>query len=240
MELISYISILLVIIICMIVLLRWYISRAIDKKIFAFQNDVITKHVSEVENIYNQMRGWRHDYHNHIQMLKAHLSLEQYTEIGGYLNKLDADLTNVDTIIKTGNVTVDAILNSKVSLALASKINVNAKAAVPKSLNISEVDLCVVIGNLLDNATEACLKLSETDRIIRIYIDVFNDYLYISITNTMSGEVRKSGTAYISTKGTRRGFGLIRIDKIAKKYGGHINRQNEENAFATEVILPLQ
>jgi len=224
----------------MIVLLRWYISRAIDKKIFAFQNDVITKHVSEVENIYNQMRGWRHDYHNHIQMLKAHLSLEQYTEIGGYLNKLDADLTNVDTIIKTGNVTVDAILNSKVSLALASKINVNAKAAVPKSLNISEVDLCVVIGNLLDNATEACLKLSETDRIIRIYIDVFNDYLYISITNAMSGEVRKSGTGYISTKGTSRGFGLIRIDKIAKKYGGHINRQNEENAFATEVILPLQ
>ena len=240
MELILYIGIILIIIIGMIILLRLYISKVLDKKIFAFQNDIISKHINEVENIYNQMRGWRHDYHNHIQMLKAHLALEQYNDIGGYLNKLDADLTNVDTIIKTGNVTADAILNSKISLALSNKIKVNAKAAVPKSLNISEVDLCVIIGNLLDNATEACLKLPETDRIIRIYIDIFNDYLYISVANTMSGEIRKNGAGYISTKGVSRGFGLMRIDKIAKKYGGHINRQNEEDAFATEVILPLQ
>ena len=240
MEWIAYIGILSGIIIGIAFLLRWYISKVLDKKIFAFQNDLISKHVSEVENIYNQMRGWRHDYHNHIQMLKAHLSLEQYSDIGGYLNKLDADLTNVDTILKTGNVTADAILNSKISLALANKIKVNAKAAVPKTLTISEVDLCVVIGNLLDNATEACLKLPETDRIIRIYVDIFNDYLYISVANTMSGEIQKSSTGYISTKSENRGFGLMRIDKIAKKYGGHINRQNEEDAFATEVILPLQ
>jgi sensor histidine kinase regulating citrate/malate metabolism len=239
MEWIAYIGIVLGIIAGIVLLLRWYISKALDKKIFTFQNELITKHVSEVENIYKQMRGWRHDYHSHIQMLKAHLSLEQYTEIGGYLNKLDADLTNVDTILKTGNVTVDAILNSKISLALESKIKVNAKAAVPKSLNISEVDLCVIIGNLLDNATEACIKLPATDRVIRIYIDVFNDYLYISVANTMGGGIQKTSTGYISTKGVNRGFGLMRIDKIAKKYGGHINRQQEEDDFATEVMLPL-
>ena len=59
------------------------------------------------------MRGWRHDYHNHIQALKAHLALEQYADMGAYLSKLDGDLTSVDTILKTGNTMVDAILNSK-------------------------------------------------------------------------------------------------------------------------------
>jgi len=59
---------------------------------------------------------------------------------------LDTDLTNVDTIIKTGNVMIDAILNSKISLAQSKEIAVNAKAIVPKDLSVQAVDLCVIIG----------------------------------------------------------------------------------------------
>lgn len=231
----------IIIITGIVMLLRLLISKAADKKIFTFQNDLISKHCTEVENIYNQMRGWRHDYHNHIQTLKAYLALEQLREIGGYLNKLDLDLASVDTILKTGNVMVDAILNSKISLAMSKKINVNAKAAVPRDLTVSEIDLCVVLGNLIDNATEACLALPDAaDRIIRIYVDIFNDYLYISVANSMGNEIKKGNSGYISTKGASHGFGLMRIDKIINKYGGHINRQNEEDVFATEVMLPLR
>ena len=221
-----------------VLFLRRYISKTLDKKILAFQNDLITKHCDEVENIYAKMRGWRHDYHNHIQTLKAYRSLGQNSEIDGYLNKLDDDLTSVDTVVKTGNVMIDAILNSKISLAASRKIAVNAKAIVPKTLPVSEIDLSVIIGNLLDNAMEACQKLAEKDRIIRIYIDIFNDYLYISVANTMGKKIDKNA-GYISAKGENHGFGLIRIDSIAKKYGGHVNRQNEDGVFATEVMLPL-
>ena len=221
-----------------ILFIRRYISKTLDKKILAFQNDLITKHCDEVQNIYSQMRGWRHDYHNHIQTLKAYRTLGQNTEIDNYLNHLDNDLTSVDTVFKTGNIMVDAILNSKISLAQNRKIKVNATAIVPKVLPVSEIDLCVIIGNLLDNAMEACLKLSEKDRTIRIYIDIFNEYLYISVSNTMSGKIDKR-PGHISSKGANHGFGLIRIDKIAKKYNGHINRQNEEGVFATEIMLPL-
>jgi len=219
----------------------WLLAPVIDKRIAAFQSDLMSKHITEVENIYRQMRGWRHDYHNHIQAIKAHLQLEQYTEIGTYLDKLDSDLTNVDTVVKTGNVMVDAILNSKISIAASKKINVNAKAIVPKDLSISEIDLCIIIGNLLDNATEACLKLSaEADRFIRVYIDVLKNQLYISISNAVGGNVKKSGNSYLSTKDKEgHGFGLMRVDKIAEKYGGFINRQSEEGVFATEIMLPM-
>lgn len=222
-------------------LLSWLLSPIIDKRIAAFQSDLMSKHVAEVENIYRQMRGWRHDYHNHIQAVKAHLQLEQYAEIGTYLDKLDTDLTNVDTVVKTGNVMVDAILNSKISLAISKKINVNAKAIVPKELSVSEIDLCVIIGNLLDNATEACLKLpDEADRFIRIYIDILKEQLYISVSNSVGGSVKKSGRAYLSTKEKDgRGFGLMRVDKIAGKYGGFVNRQNEDGVFATEIMLAM-
>ena len=218
---------------------RWYISRTLDKKILEFQNDLITKHCDEVQNIYKKMRGWRHDYHNHIQTLKAYRTLGQNIEIDDYLNKLDDDLTSVDTVFKTGNIMIDAILNSKISLAQNKKIEVDATAIVPKELPVSEIDLCVILGNLLDNAMEASLKLTEKDRVVRVYIDIFNEYLYISVTNAMSGKINKSA-GYISSKGENHGFGLVSIDKIAKKYNGHINRQNEDGVFATEVMLPLQ
>lgn len=217
---------------------RRYISKTLDKKILGFQSDLITKHCDEVQIMYIKMRSWRHDYHNHIQTLKAYRTLGQNSEIDDYLNKLDDDLTSVDTVFKTGNVMVDAILNSKISLAANRTINVDATAIVPKILPLSEIDLCVIIGNLLDNAMEASLKLEEKDRNIRIYIDVFNEYLYISVTNAMSGKINKN-IGYISSKGENHGFGLISIDKIAKKYGGHINRQTEDGIFATEVMLPL-
>jgi sensor histidine kinase regulating citrate/malate metabolism len=193
-----------------------------------------------VENIYRQMRGWRHDYHNHIQAVKAHLALEQYAQIGTYLDKLDADLTSVDTIIKTGNVMVDAILNSKLSLAASKNISVNAKAYVPKELSVSEIDLCIILGNLLDNAAEACMTLAEAERFIRVYLDVFKEQLYISVSNSTGGEIKKAAGAFLSTKEQAgHGFGLIRVDKIAEKYGGYVNRQHEEGVFATEIMLPL-
>jgi sensor histidine kinase regulating citrate/malate metabolism len=222
-------------------ILRTYFSKLVDKRIAAFQSDLITKHCDEVQNIYRQMRGWRHDYHNHIQTMKAHLTLEQTKELESYLSKLDDDLTSVDTVLRTGNVMVDAILNSKISLALSRKINVNIKAIVPEELKISEIDLCVIIGNLLDNAMEACLKqVNENDRFIRVYIDVLKKQLYISVTNSVGGEIKKNEKNYISTKNSAsHGFGLMRVDRIAEKYEGYVNRQNEEGVFATEVMLPL-
>ena len=214
-------------------------GRAIDRRIAAYQNDLIAKHCDEVDNIYRQMRGWRHDYHNHIQAMLA--LTDNPGELRRYLWKLNDDLTTVDAVLKTGNVMVDAILNSKLSLIKSKNIAVNAKASVPSELRISEIDLCAIIGNLLDNAMEACLRQPEgEERFIRVYIGVLKKQLYICVTNSMGGEVKKSGKTYLSTKDSdAHGFGLMRIDRLADKYEGHVNRQSEEGAFATEVMLPL-
>jgi len=213
---------------------------AIDRRIAAFQNDLMEKHIAEVENIYKQMRGWRHDYHNHIQAMKAYRSFDENEKIDDYLNSLETDLTSVDTLIKSGNVMVDAILNSKLSLAKSRKIAINAKAVVPKNITVSEIDLCVIIGNLLDNAIEACMRVDdEAKRFIRVYMDLKRDNLYLSVTNSSVGKARKQDGRYISSKGENHGFGLMRVDKIVDKYAGYIKRRDEDGAFTSEIMLPL-
>ncbi|MCL2572118.1 MAG: GHKL domain-containing protein [Defluviitaleaceae bacterium] len=221
--------------------IRLYLPFVIDKRISTFQNDLMIKHYNEVQHIYDQMRGWRHDYHNHIQAMKAFLALGQETEHHEYLNKLDADLTQIDNVIKVGNVMVDAILNSKISIAKEGQININVKATVPKDISVSEIDLSVIIGNLMDNAIEANLKIPDpAARFIRIYIGNHKSMLYISVTNaTGISPIRKGGRFRSTKKSPSHGFGLIRIDRIAAKCSGFVNRQSEEGAFATEVMLPL-
>lgn len=210
-------------------------DRLLEKRVAAYQDDLIEKHFEEVQSIYDKMRGWRHDYHNHIQALLALVGDDERTR--DYLWKLNKDLTEVDTVVKTGNVTVDAILNSKLTLIKSKDIPVDAVAKVPDDLKISEIDLCAIIGNLLDNAIEAVLPLPPESRFIWIYIGMLKSQLYISVTNSTASEPRKIGEKYVSTKGEGRGVGLMRVDSIARRNGGTVNRQNESGVFATEVLL---
>ncbi len=217
------------------------LPRYVNWQIKGFQDELVDKHYAEVENIYRKMRGWRHDYHNHMQVLKAHMALKQYDLAEDYLDKLESDLTTVDTVLKTGNVVVDAILNSKLSLIGERNITVDATALVPGNIGISGVDLAVVIGNLLDNAMEACMEIpQENQRFIRIYMDIMKKQLYISVTNSTKGTASKVGGSFVTTKSGNHGYGLLRIDSIVHKYHGYINRQAEDGIFATEITLPLE
>lgn len=230
--------------IVLILFLRYLVYGLVDKRTLRYQSDLLEKHCEEVQNMYRQTRGWRHDYHNHIQTMKAYLSMGKTEELEEYLNKLDADLSTVDTVIKTGNVMVDAILNSKISVAASKGIAVEAKAIVPKDLDtsITEVDVCLIVGNLMDNAIEACMKIGrESERFIRVYMDILKGQFYIYIMNAIGENPKKTGGTYISTKNQEyHGFGLMRIDKVVDKYHGYLERQHEEGVFATEIMLPLQ
>lgn len=215
------------------------LSKKIDKQISAYQRELIETHYQEVDNMYRQIRGWRHDYRNHIQTMKAYAANGDLEAIKNYLDLLDEDLTTVDTVIKTGNPMTDAILNSKISLAKAKEIEVVVDANIPVKLKSSEIDLCCIIGNLFDNAIEASMKLPRDKRLIRVYMDMKNTQLYISFTNFTAGKkMKKEGALFLSTKGEGHGFGLIRIDAIVERLDGYINRNSEDGAFTTEILIP--
>lgn len=214
-------------------------SKRIDKKLTSYQSELIEIHYREIDNMYRQIRGWRHDYRNHIQTMKAYAANEDWDAIRHYLDLLDEDLTTVDTVIKTGNPMTDAILNSKISLAKAKHIQVVADAHIPFALKSSEIDLCCIIGNLFDNAIEASMQLPEEKRIIRVYMDMRNTQLYISFTNFTAGKkLKKIGNVFQSTKGAGHGFGLVRMDDIIKRLDGYISRNSEDGAFTTEILIP--
>lgn len=214
-------------------------SKRTNNQIEIYQRELVETHYVEVENMYKKMRGWRHDYRNHIQMMKVLADNGNLEDLKQYLNELDQDLNTVDMVVKTGNAMADAIINSKISLAQSKDIQVHVDANIPVKLKMSELDLCCIIGNLFDNAIEASLKLPEDERLIRVYMDMKGTQLYISFTNFTAGKkLKKQGRLFNTTKGEGHGFGLIRIDGIVERLGGYLSRNSEEGAFTTEILIP--
>jgi len=214
-------------------------TRRTERHIAAYQRELIETHFREVDTMYREMRGWRHDWKSQLQTLKALAGTGDMEAVRDYLAKIEADLVRIEPAVRTGNRMADAILNSKISLARSRGIAVRADAHIPVELSMSETDLCVILGNLFDNAIEASLSLPEGERSIRLYMDMKNTQLYISVTNlTAAKKQTKVGNIFRSTKGEGRGYGLARMDAVVKKYDGYLSRACEDGAYTTEILIP--
>lgn len=215
-------------------------AASFDHDTTAFQTQVMSHHYEEVKAVYLNMRGWRHDYHNHIQSIKAYLDMGQVHQLKNYLDQLEEDLNEVDQLVKTGNLMVDAILNSKLSIAKQHHIRLTYKAIAPEQMSIRDTDLCVILGNLMDNAIESCKNLPQPERFIRVYIDIVRKQFYISITNAAIQELGFEERNYISKKRGDHGHGMKRVKLSVDKYDGYLNLKNEAGVFVSELMIPLQ
>ncbi|MBO5071774.1 MAG: GHKL domain-containing protein [Eubacterium sp.] len=222
-------------------LLLFFNERRNEKKLSEYEEKLVASQLDEMNQLYMTMRGWRHDYHNHMQKIRAHLALGEYDQVQEYINLMETELDAVDIRYKSGNTGVDAMLNSKLTLAEKKGLRIKCDAELPKKLSCNPVDLCVLLGNLIDNAIEACEKMDPSqDRFIRIYMCVRKKQFYLSVSNATSEVIRKLDREYITNKRGNHGNGLRRINKVVEKNNGFINRQNEPGVFATEVMLPLE
>lgn len=215
------------------------LRRGYETSTERFQQEVLSRQYDEIRGIYLGMRGWRHDYHNHLQVMKADLAAGHLEELSSYLDELERDLDRVDTYVKSGNLMADAILNSKLSLAEKGGVAVTCKAVVPESLTVDDVDLCVILGNLLDNALEACEPLPAGERWLRVYLAARGSQLYVSIQNSAVEDPSFNARNYITEKRGNHGLGMKRVAAVVDKYEGFLNLANEPGIFAAEVSLPL-
>ena len=173
-------------------------------------------------------------------LFRSQIAADQLVEMKQYLNALEENLDRVDTYVKSGNLMADAILNSKLTLAQQKGVRVNCKAVLPETLPIEDVDLCVILGNLLDNALEACDGIPEEERFLRIYMVVNKAQLYTSIQNSAKEDLNFDERHYISRKRGNHGLGMKRVKALTDKYEGYLTLANEPGIFAVELTMPLQ
>ena len=202
-----------------------------------YQAEQTEKHLTEVRAIYKEMRGYKHDFHHHLQALKGHLEAGQTERALAYIEELDDRLMQVDTLLKTGNAALDAVLSAKLAQAKAENIAVTLKAVVPEGLTLSDTELSMVVGNLLDNAIEGC-RYAAGEKFLRLYLAMKGNMLYFSMLNAAGKKRLKTGSLFRSHKEGLHGFGLHRAEAIIKEHGGWIKFNSEDGAFTSEFLVP--
>ena len=204
-------------------------------RLVEMQEEQARQHLEEVRSIHNEMRGYKHDFHHHLQALKGQLEAGQVERAIAYLEQLDRSLQTVDTLLKTGNVTVDAILSAKLAQARAAGIAVTAEANLPPELSLTDLELSIVIGNLLDNAIEAAANV-DGEKYIFIKISAYHKMTVVHIENSC-GKVKWKKRMPVSDKGKGRGIGLLNVKQSIDKYDGNLQLKQDGNKFVADLFL---
>ena len=206
-------------------------------KLMEYQAEQSARYLAEVRGVYQEIRGFKHDFHHHLQTLKGQQEAGEPLRALDYIEELDQRLLQMDALLRTGNVTLDAIFSAKLAQAQAAGVTVTVKASVPDALTLSDVELSVIFGNLLDNAIEAA-RTAAGERFIRVYVGMKGKMLYFSMLNAAGEKQKKQGSLFATGKTGAHGFGLKRAEALLQKHGGWCKYNSEDGAFTSEFLVP--
>lgn len=189
----------------------------------------------------NEARQAKHDIRHHITIMDSYLKNGELDELKKYLNSYQKSLPDDSAIVFCQNYAINALLLYFAQQAKNHRIDYDVvMAEVPKQVGIPDNTLTVVLGNLLENAVEACTAVNDRPRSININIKTAPDSMFIRISNTYNGELIRDGNGhYLSTKHAGRGVGLPSVRSIVKQYDGIYETDQMDGIFTTSIFLNI-
>ncbi len=197
---------------------------------------------TELAGTDESLRRFRHDFKNHTIVLEALLTEGDIEGARRYVSALTGAAAAGMPAFVTGNAAVNALLSAKAAATAPDGIRIVFRGRIPAE-GIDPTRLCVIAGNLLDNAAEACRLLPEgTDRLIGVSAAAEGQSLLFSVRNPTAGQIKRAADGSpATTKGNRRlhGFGLRNVRDAAKSLGGSLTLETENGTFTANVLIPI-
>lgn len=187
----------------------------------------------------NEIRTIRHDFHHFVSVLEHLVDEGLYSELGSFLHEYTKRTDMEPLPIFCENVVANSILGYYSMRLKEENIHFQCACVIPKKLSITDSDLCVVLGNGLENAMEACKKMdSNESRYISVEARKINNQFLINIANTFNGIIKQEGDRFISTKDTPyHGIGLKNIKKVVSANNGYMKTEYTKTLFTLMVAL---
>ncbi len=214
-----------------------------QNRVYEQEINLCIRQAAEREEAYQQTRTLRHDLKGRLVSLSALLESGQTEKAKREITQmLEENSLNRHGIAETGNLALDALVNYKYAAALSEGIQMECRLDVPAEFFLDGTDLCVILGNLLDNALEAVQKLPKgTNRKISLKVRLTKGVILITVENPYDGEIMLDSQGKIrSSKTGDHGIGLWSVERIVEKYGGTVSILHEDKRFQISVMLLQQ
>lgn len=182
---------------------------------------------------------FRHDWNNHMLLLREMLQKEEYEKAEDYFKDLTAVTPRSVYQIATGSELLDLILSTKMDILEEQKITLQCKGEFSNLHFDKQVDGCILLSNLLDNAIEANTK-TEGSRYILIKAKTTEQLFYLEIRNPMKGKLQQVNNRIVTTKEKKdgHGIGLQNVYEIIEKYQGEYQIETTGQEYAIKIMFP--
>lgn len=192
------------------------------------------------------LRNIKHDMEIHLQNIQKLASDNKIASLNEYVAKYISTISTAHSFISSGNVAIDCVLSTKLSEATSLGIATEYSILLPEHFEMDMIVLSSLLGNLWNNAIEACQRMMHSETadsvFINFYIKPFQDMTIIHIENSFDGIVIPSDKYYFDTRKTDKehGFGLKRINEIVDNEDGMVQICTDNNLFSVHIMLPLK
>ncbi len=212
------------------------VKKEISSTLLIAKEQAEKRYYDEINTRYTEAQIIRHDMKNHLAAIAILLDDGRVSDARMYLKEINSEMENSKLPMKTGLPVLDALLFKKIGVMKRSGIELNIDFAVNLSeTGISEYDLCSIFGNILDNAYEACSKLSDMDKTVTMTVRCQMDMICIFCENRYKDINNDLSTRKQDKK--NHGMGLKSIRRIAEKYDGTLDINLENELFKLSVLL---
>lgn len=191
-----------------------------------------------LQNIENSSR-LRHDWRHHLLTLNGFAETGDLDNLQNYLKKLIPEYTSGALMPFCQNHVIDVMTQYYAAIAEQAGILMQISLQIPNRLAVSDLDLCILFGNLLENAMDACKAQHGSDRHIDLRARTNDRQLVIILRNTYSNTIVEHNGAYQSTKHDGPGIGLASVRQVVKKYRGLMKIEPEDGYFTVSILLSL-
>lgn len=192
----------------------------------------------EVSHFQKQINKLYHDLKNHI-LIANQLNSEKLK--GEYTESLERYFSEFQVKVNSGNEILDILLLKKAEECKRKKIDIKLYVNFSKGSFVNLVDVSIIFGNVLDNAIEACERITDEKKWIELFVDEYEDFIYIKISNPFS-LVKKEKGRLMSLKNDdeKHGLGLECLEDTLRKYGGTCIYTTEQSVFKLTAIIPIR
>lgn len=187
-----------------------------------------------------EVKSQRHDLRHQLAVIRDLNDQGNQEKLGRYIDTLIQKIPSDKEIRLCENYAINAVAYYYASAARQQNIKVDLRFAIPPELDpVVESDLCIVVGNLLENAVEACIRMADGERFIQLYSHLEYDTLTITVDNSFDGNVREKKGVFLSSKREGQGTGLSSVATVAKKYDGSSRFEAKNNVFQASIYIRL-
>lgn len=189
-----------------------------------------------------QAQAMRHDLRHHLAVISSMVECKDYKKLNEFVEQYRQSIPSDKDMVFCENYAANSIIRHYIGLAHENGIaSVDVRCVLAQDSTVQDTDLCVLLGNLLENAIEGCKTVPEADRIIKLRLSTHVGHLMLTVDNPFDGKLYTEEGEYLSRKrgNGQKGIGLASVAAVAEKYEGELRCETMDGWFLVSVELTV-